>query len=240
MIITFITLICLFVSEKAPSFLVALILLGFIVLSVCMTFFATALLSKTLFKGAPSPFTIELPPYRRPRFFSVILLSLKDKCFSVLMRAIAVAAPMGLVIWVLANVSVGEVSVICAVSDFLDPLGKIMGLDGVILLAFILGLPANEIVIPLMLMIYSAQGEIGGELGIEAISNLLIGEGWTWITAISAAVFALFHSPCSTSLITVYKETKSKGMTLISFLLPLAIGFCLCVIINLFAALMGL
>lgn len=234
MLITLITVFCLFFTNSVPSFAVAGILALLVLLSIIMTFISTAVLSKTLFRGSPSSFALELPPYRKPRFFSVIIHSLKDKCLSVLSRAVAVAAPMGLVIWILANVKAGNGStLIAAVSDFLDPLGRIMGLDGVIILAFILGLPANEIVIPLMLMIYSAGGAIGGEVGVGAIRSMLVGVGWTPVTAICAIVFSLFHSPCSTSLITVYKETKSKTATLISFLLPTLIGFLVCLSINL-------
>ena len=233
MIITLITVFCLFFMKSVPSILVAVVLSLFIVIAVGMTFLSTAFLSKTVFKGERSPFTIELPPYRRPRFVSVIARSLKDKCLSVLMRAVAVAAPMGLLIWILANCRFGEVSLISVLSDFLNPIGRVMGLDGVILLAFILGIPANEIVVPLMLMIYSAEGFIGAEMGIFDIQAVFVNAGWTSVTAISAAVFALFHSPCSTSLITVYKETKSKRLAFLSFLLPTVIGFCLCSFINL-------
>lgn len=235
MIITFISILCLFLLGSIPGMLVAFILSLFIVLAICMTFLSTYTLSKTLLRGKPSPFTIELPPYRRPRFLSVIFLSLRDKCLSVLARAVAVAAPMGLFIWILGNITVGNVSLISLATGFLDPLGKIMGLDGVILLAFILGLPANEIVIPIMLMIYSSSGAIGGEIGIPAMLDLFLLNGWTPITAVCTSVFGLFHSPCSTSLITVYKETKSRKITLISFLLPTLIGFFLCTIINLIA-----
>ncbi len=232
MIITLITVFCLFFMSSVPTILVALFLSLFIVAAVAVTFISTFLLSKTFFKGEHSPFTMELPPYRKPRFIPVIASSLKDKCLSVLMRAVVVAAPMGLLIWILANCRFGEVSLITAVSDFLNPIGRIMGLDGVILLSFILGLPANEIVIPIMLMIYSAEGVIGGEMGISDIRAVLIDAGWTSVTAISASVFALFHSPCSTSLISVYKETKSKRLTLLAFLLPTLIGFLICVLIN--------
>lgn len=232
MIITLITVFCFFFLNTVPSILVALILSLFIVLAVLFTFFCNTILVKTVFKGERAPFIIELPPYRRPRFIPVIFRSLRDKCLSVLMRAVAVAAPMGLLIWILANYSVGGVSLISAVSDFLDPLGRLMGLDGVILIAFLLGLPANEIVIPIMLMIYSSEGIIGADIGISDIRAILIGAGWNSVTAISAAVFALFHSPCSTSLITVYKETKSLRLTFLSFLLPTAIGFILCLCVN--------
>jgi len=232
MIITLITVFCLFFLNTVPSILVALILSLFIVFAVLFTFFSNTILVKTVFKGERAPFIIELPPYRRPRFIPVIFRSLRDKCLSVLMRAVAVAAPMGLLIWILANSSVGGVSLISAVSDFLDPLGRLMGLDGVILLAFLLGLPANEIVIPIMLMIYSSEGIIGADIGISDIQAILVGAGWSSVTAISAAVLALFHSPCSTSLITVYKETKSFRLTFLSFILPTAIGFILCLCIN--------
>lgn len=235
MMITLITVFCLFFVDSVPNIVVALILSAFIILGILMTFFSTAVLSKTILSGKRASFTIELPPYRKPRFVSVILHSLKDKCLSVLGRAVLVAAPMGLVIWVLANVYIGGASLISYISEFLDPIGKIMGLDGVIILAFLLGLPANEIVIPLMLMIYSAEGAIGSDLGIEAIRAMFIGAGWSSVTALCAIVFCLFHFPCSTSLITVYKETKSKKMTLIAFLLPTVIGFSLCALINIFA-----
>lgn len=235
MMITLITVFCLFFLRNVPSLLVALILSLFIVFAVGMTFLCTGLLSKFILKGKRSPFTIELPPYRKPQFVRVIARSLKDKCLSVLLRAVAVAAPMGLVIWILANCHVGGSSLISLCSNFLDPLGRLMGLDGVILLAFILGIPANEIVIPIMIMIYCAQGGIGPDMTIMDIRSVFVGAGWTSVTAICAAVFALFHSPCSTSLITVYKETKDKGLTAIAFLLPIVIGFVLCVGINLFA-----
>ena len=235
MMITLITVLCLFFRESAPGIIVALILSGFILLGILMTFVSTALLSKTVLSGEKASFTIELPPYRRPRFLSVILHSLKDKCLSVLMRAVIVAAPMGLVIWILANVYIGDASLIFYISDFLNPIGRLMGLDGVIILAFLLGIPANEIVVPLMIMIYSAEGAIGADMGIEAIRDMFIGAGWSSVTALCAIVFCLFHFPCSTSLITVYRETKSKSMTFLSFILPTAIGFLLCVLINLLA-----
>ncbi len=238
MLITLITVFCLFFTNTVSSMAVAVILCIFILLGILMTFISTALLSKTVLRGERASFTIELPPYRKPRFFSVILHSLKDKCLSVLGRAVIVAAPMGLVIWVLANIYIGNISLISYISDFLSPVGKLMGLDGVILLAFLLGLPANEIVIPLMLMIYSSEGAIGADMGIEAIRSMFIGAGWSGVTALCAIIFCLFHFPCSTSLITVYKETKSKKMTLLAFLLPTVIGFSLCVLLNLFASLL--
>ena len=232
MLITLISIFCLCLWGSVPSVAIALILSLFILAAVLMTFLSTAFLSGFVLKGERSPFTLELVPFRKPRFFSVIAHSLRDKCLSVLGRAILVAAPMGLLIWVLANVSVGSSSLISSLADFLNPLGRAVGLDGVILLAFILGLPANEIVVPIMLMIYSAGGAIGDEIGIFAIRRVFFGAGWTPITVVCVAVFALFHWPCSTSLITVYKETGSKRLTLISFLLPTVIGFLLCALIT--------
>lgn len=232
MLITLISVFCLFFWGNVPSVATALILSGFIIISVLLTFVSTAFLSKVLLKGEKSPFTIELVPFRKPRFISVIFHSLRDKCLSVLLRAVLVAAPTGLVIWILANIYIGDGSLISLFAELLAPLGRLMGLDGVILLAFILGLPANEIVIPIMLMIYSSGAAIGEEVGLSAIRSAFVGAGWTPITVVCASVFALFHWPCSTSLITVYKETHSKRLTLISFLLPTLIGFTLCVLIN--------
>ncbi len=232
MMITLISVFYLFLMPRANGALTALTLMGFIVLGVAMTFLSTAILSKTLLRGERSSFIIELPPYRRPRFISVTLHSLKDKCLSVLLRAISVAAPMGLIIWIMANVYIGGESLIAAVADFLLPFGRLMGLDGVILLAFILGIPANEIVVPLIIMIYSASGAIGADMGVEAVSAVFANAGWTPVTAICATVFSLFHWPCSTSLLTVYRETKSKGLTAIAFILPTVIGILLCIFIN--------
>lgn len=232
MIITLISVFCLFFMKRVPSLLVAGILSLFIVVAILMTFLSSFILSRFFFRGEKTPFTIELVPFRKPRFLTVIFHSLKDKCLSVLLRAIAVAAPVGALIWVLANTSVGDMSLINILCSFLDPIGQFMGLDGAVILAFLLGIPANEIVIPIMAMIYSSTGVMGAELGTAALSSLFVGAGWSEITAVCAAVFAVFHFPCSTSLITVYRETRSKKLTLLSFILPAIIGFTLCVIIN--------
>lgn len=225
------------VSGKAPSALVALVLLAFILFSVGITFLLTFILSRTLLSGERSSFTIELPPYRRPEVLRVIFRALTTKVCSVLLRAVAVAAPMGLVIFLLSNISVGGVSLVAHAAGFLDPIGKIMGLDGAILLAFILGLPANEIVIPILIMLYTSGGAFGGDMGNAAMAELFAMNGWTVVTAVCMAVFALFHWPCSTSIITVYKETKSMKHTVVAALLPAVIGFLICVIINLAARL---
>ncbi len=232
MMITLITVLCLFYSSSVSSVMVALFLSFGILIGIFATFLVTALLSRTLLRGTPSSFTVELPPYRRPQFFKVILHSLFDKCLSVLGRAVTVAAPMGLLIWFLTNLSVGEGSLLSAIAGALDPVGRFFGMDGTILLAFLLGLPANEIVIPLMLMIYSSGGAITAEVGIEASRAMLLGVGWTPTTAICTLVFALFHFPCSTSLITVYKETKSLKYTALAFILPTLLGLSVCMVLR--------
>ena len=220
-------------GRNSPAYAIALCMLGFILLGVGMTFFVTFILSKTILRGECSSFTIELPPYRRPEVLRVIFRSLTTRVVSVLMRAVAVAAPMGLFIFALSGITVGGESLIRQIADFLDPVGKIMGMDGVIILAFILGLPANEIVLPLAIMIYTAGGYVSGDVSVLTMSNIFAENGWTVATALSVAVFSLFHWPCSTTLITVFKETKSKRYTVLSALLPTIIGFLLCVLLNL-------
>lgn len=215
------------------SLLSALILLAFLVLSLMMTMLSSKILGKTVLKGVPSSFVMEMPPLRKPQFFKTVLNSLREKVAFVLLRAVIVAAPAGLVIWLLANVKIGNVSILSYLSDALDTPGRIMGLDGVILLAFILGFPANEIVLPIVLMAYLSSGKLSDYSSLGDLRQILIDNGWTVKTALCTCVFSMFHFPCSTTLITVYKETKSRKQTLLSVLTPLAAGFVLCVLINL-------
>ena len=229
MLISIISVIFIIFLGRAVSVFVALVLLAFIVLAVLATFLTTFLLSKTLLSGEQSSFAIELPPYRRPDFFRVIFRSLTSRVGSVLLRAVAVAAPMGLLIFILSNVYVGGASLTSHAASTLDPIGRFMGLDGAILLAFILGLPANEIIIPILVMIYSSGSAFDVGIGISGMTEIFINNGWTAVTAISVAIFSLFHWPCSTSILTVYKETKSKKYTAIATLLPTAVGFILCI-----------
>ena len=232
MMITIITVMLHYLWGKAPLALVSLIMTLLVLCAVFATFLFNFLLSKTLLRGNGTAFTIELPPYRRPRFFSVILRALYEKCTSVLLRAVAVAAPMGAVIFILANITVGDKSLIAHIAGALDPIGHIFGLDGGILLAFILGLPANEIVIPVLLIIYSVGGAIGADTGISEIGSILADNGWSAVTAACCAVFALFHWPCSTSVITVYRETKSIKDTALAVIIPTVTGLFLCFLIN--------
>ncbi len=216
----------------AASLWSALLLTGVILLGVLVTFGVTKLLSKTVLKGVPSSFTLELPPYRRPQVGSVIVRSILDRTLFVLGRAAAVAAPAGLIIWLLANVTAGEASLLDHCAAFLDPFARLMGLDGVILLAFILGFPANEIVIPLIIMTYLSQGSLL-ELGsLAELRALFVEHGWTWITAGSAMLFTLLHWPCSTTVLTIRKETGSWKWTALAVAIPTVLGACACMLFN--------
>ena len=189
-------------------------------------------MSKTLLKGESTSFVLELPPYRKPQLLKVITRSIFDKTIFVLGRALSVAAPAGIVIWLMSNVFIADTNLLTYVANFLDPLGKIMGLDGYILTAFLLGLPANEIVLPLILMSYLANGELINIENIESIGEILISNGWTMLTAINVMIFSLLHFPCSTTLITIKKETGSLKWTFLAFLIPLICGMIICMLTN--------
>lgn len=221
-------------SVESAFFLTAVILLG-----VMSTLWVSRLLSKTVLKGLPSSFTLELPPYRKPQIKQVIVRSLFDRTLIVLWRAIMIAAPTGLVIWILANIHMGDYSLFQYITQFLDPFAQLMGLDGTILLAFILGLPANEIVIPVMIMGYMATSTITDAGSLSQFKQLLVSNGWTWLTAMNVLLFTLYHWPCSTTLLTIYNETKSKKWTFLSFLIPTVIGIGLTMITTFIAHLFG-
>lgn len=231
------TLITLFIIAPAPddyqSLLGAVILTLIVTASVLMTFLVSKLLSVTILKGSPSSFTLELPPYRKPEYFKILVRSFLDRGIFVLFRAAVVAAPCGLLVWCMANIWIDGKTLLMYASEFLNPLGRLMGLDGTILLAFILGFPANEIVIPLIITGYSALGTLAPDAGLYEIGAIFKENGWTLVTALNVLIFMLFHWPCSTTLLTIKKETKSANLTLLSFLLPTLIGFLLCVFVNL-------
>lgn len=212
-----------------------LLLTGVIVFGVFLTFLTSRFLSKTLLKGVPSSFTLELPPYRRPQFGKVIVRSIFDRTLFVLGRAVSVAIPAGAIIWLLANIQIQDISVLQHISMFLDPFAHLMGLDGVILLAFILGFPANEIVVPIMIMAYLANGSMTDISDLAVLKELFVSNGWTWVTAICTLMFSLVHFPCATTLLTIRKETQSWKWTAVSFLLPTILGILLCMLINLLA-----
>ena len=218
----------------------ALLLTGIIVLGVLATFQVSRLLSATVLKGVPSSFTLELPPYRRPRVGQVIVRSILDRTIFVLGRAAAVAAPAGLVIWLCANVTVGDVTVLDHATGFLDPFARLIGLDGVILTAFILGFPANEIVIPIAIMAYLSTGTIQDAEGLGALHQLLVDNGWTWLTAVCTLLFSLFHWPCSTTCLSIAKESGSVKWTALAVMLPTGVGVLMCFCVATAARLLGL
>ena len=188
------------------------------------------ILSKTILKGIPSSFILELPPYRKPQIGKVIVRSLLDRTLFVLGRAIAVAAPVGIIIWLFANITIGDLSILSYIANFLDPFAKIMGLDGYILTAFILGIPANEIVLPIILMSYLATGSLVDMENTFAIGKVLKQNGWTLLTGINVMIFTLLHFPCGTTLMTIKKESGSIKWALLAFILPTVCGIILCMI----------
>ena len=242
---TLITLITLFFitgiqGTPSGSFTAALLLTAFILAGVCATLGCSWILSHTLLKGIPSAFTLELPPYRRPQIGKVLIRSILDRTLFVLGRAAAIAAPAGLVIWILANTTFARQSLLLHLTGFFDPLGRLMGLDGVILMAFLLGFPANEIVIPIMLMTYLQSGILVEMTDSAALFTLLTANGWTWKTALCMLIFCLFHWPCSTTCLTIKKETGSLKWTAVAVLLPTVLGVVLCMGVNIIALCLGI
>lgn len=219
-------------STASAALLRALILLAFVVVGVGASLIASKLLSKTLLRGQPSSFVLELPPYRRPQICRVIVRSIFDRTLFVLARAAAVAAPAGAVIWLLANISVDGISLIARLTSLLDPIGTVLGMDGAVLTAFLLGFPANEIVLPIAVMIYNSGSMLTELPSISGLSEILIANGWSSATAVCVIVFSLFHFPCSTTCLTIYKETKSILWTAVSFILPLLFGVIFCTFLN--------
>lgn len=227
-------------STAAQSAVSTMLLIGVILLGVFFTLFISKLLSKTILKGIPSSFALELPPYRRPQIGKVIVRSIFDRTLFVLGRAAAVAAPAGLIIWLMSNITVGDASVLSHCSSFLDPFARAIGLDGVILLAFILGFPANEIVVPIIIMSYLCTGSIMELDSLEQLRQLLVSNGWTGLTALCTMLFSLMHFPCATTCWTIKKETQSVKWTAVAFLLPTAAGMAVCFIVTTVARVLGL
>jgi ferrous iron transport protein B len=203
------------------------ILIGVILLGVFLTLLFSKILSMTLLKGLPSSFALELPPYRKPQFAKVIVRSLLDRTIFVLGRAILVATPAGFIIWFLANTYLGDSSLLNMFTSSLDPFAHLFGLDGVILMAFILGFPANEIVIPIIIMTYMSAGNISS-LDVIQLKTLLIDNGWSNITAICTLLFCLLHYPCGTTCLTIKKETASWKWTAAAFIIPTLCGLVVC------------
>ena len=219
-------------AGASQGLLSSVILTFAILLGVASTFLVSKLLAVTLLKGQPSAFTLELPPYRKPQIGSVIIRSVFDRTIFVLLRAMAVAAPAGLVIWLFANITVNNITLLSYMCEFLDPFGKALGMDGTILLGFILGFPANEIVIPIIIMAYLGGGTLTDYSSLFELKSLLISNGWTITTAICTIVFSLMHWPCSTALLTAKKETGSFYWSFIAFIVPTFCGMLMCFVIN--------
>lgn len=212
------------------SFLATITVLLVILIGIFMTLFITKLLSKTLLKGQSGTFTLELPPYRKPQFGSTIVRSILDRTLFVLGRAVVIAAPAGLVIWLLANVNVNDLSLLEYIANFLDPFANLMGLDGYILTAFILGLPANEIVLPILLMCYLKTNLMVDLDNYMSIGEILKANGWTLLTAINVMLVTIMHFPCATTLLTIKSETKSLKWTALAFLIPTVCGILICMV----------
>ena len=210
----------------------AAMLMGAIVLAVAMTLWSSRLLAGTVLKGEPSSFSLELPPYRAPQIGQVLVRSILDRTLFVLGRAVSVAAPAGLMIWAAANISIGGQSILLHLAGFLQPLGALMGLDGIILLAFLLGFPANEIVVPCILMGYLSTGSLTDYGSLVELHGLLSANGWTTATALCALLFTLFHFPCGTTCLTIWRETKSAKWTALAAALPTVVGIAMCISVH--------
>ncbi len=233
---TLIILATLFVAASFPPAYAAIAAAGSLVLIILLggatTLIVSAILSRTILKGEASSFTLELPPYRRPNILRVLYTSMIDRTLFVLWRAVVMAVPAGGLIWLMSNIRISGDSLTTLVSQWLDPVGRAVGLDGVILLAYIIAIPANEIVVPTIIMAYTQAGMmIELETMAELHQLLVVQEGWTLLTAVCLMLFSLLHNPCSTTMWTIYKETKSVKWTVVSGLMPLAIAFVLLFII---------
>ena len=233
---TLIILATLFVAAAFPPAFAAMAAAGSLVLIVLIgaatTLLVSAILSRSFLRGEASSFTLELPPYRRPSILRVLYTSLIDRTIFVLWRAVVMAVPAGGAIWLLSNIHAGGQSLTVWVSQWLEPVGRAIGLDGVILLAYIIAIPANEIVVPTIIMAYTGAGMmIELDTMAELRQLLVVQEGWTLLTAVCLMLFSLLHNPCSTTMWTVYRETKSVKWTVVSGLMPLAIAFILLFIV---------
>ena len=210
------------------SFIATISVIIVVIIGIFVTFIISKILSNTLLKGFPSSFVLELPPYRKPQIGKIFIRSIFDRTLFVLGRAILIAIPAGIVIWIFANIYIGVISILTHVANFLDPFANLMGLDGYILTAFILGLPANEIVLPIILMSYLSHGSLIEVSDISAIGEILIQNGWTFLTAINVMLFSLMHFPCSTTLLTIKKETGKWKWAILSFIIPTICGIIVC------------
>ncbi|MGG3914133.1 nucleoside recognition domain-containing protein [Rossellomorea vietnamensis] len=225
---TLILLASLFMAAGYAGGMASLVTAGMVMtmvlIGIVVTISVSWILSKTALKGVPTHYTLELPPYRRPKIWSTVLRSSKDKSWYVLKRAVIVAAPASIITWIIANINIGDTSILMHFVQFLDPFGQALGMDGFILAAFIIGLPANEIVVPILIMAYLSQGAMLELDDLTELKAVFVSHGWTWLTALNMMLFSLLHFPCGTTLVNIYKETKSKKWTFLSFAIPTAIA----------------
>lgn len=226
---TLILLASLFMSGAAATgamrtLTTASVLMGMVLIGIIVTLSVSWVMSKTALRGVPTHYTLELPPYRRPQIWKTILITSKEKSLNVLTRAIVVAAPAGIITWILGNIFVGGESVLNHMAAFFDPFAHLLGMDGFIIMAFILGLPANEIVLPILLMGYMASGSLVDVDSLGSIKDIFLEHGWTWLTALNMMLFSLLHYPCGTTLVNIYKETKSMKWAVLSAVIPLGIA----------------
>lgn len=231
-LIAVITMFFVGLNKSYGNLFCALILTGFIALGVFFTFLISFLLSKSILKGVPPSFTLELPPYRIPKIWDTIKYSVKNRAIFVLQRAIKVAIPAGAIIWCVANIKINQLPILTYLINFFEPFGVLLGLDGVVILAMLLGFPANEIVIPIMLMCYLKTGALTDYSSLTKLREILVMNGWTIKTALCFLALMMFHFPCSTTLLTIKKETGSVFYTILSFFIPLVVGIFLCLIIH--------
>ncbi len=232
-IIALITMFLVTTNHATSSFLSALFLTLFILLGILMTFIVSKILSLTLLKGYPSSNILELPLYRRPKILKLIVKTMLEKVLAILKKTILIAIPTGFILYLLANININGENTLNLLSNFFNGFGLLIGLDGMIIIAFLLGFPANEIVVPILLMGYLAEGSLVDYESLEVLKNILVNHGWTLLTAINFIILTLFHFPCGTTLLTIKKETGSLKWTLVSFILPTVIGILLCLIIRL-------
>jgi len=242
---TLIMLATVFVAAAFPpawtSVVAAGSVVGVVLIGVVFTFLMSWMLSRSVLKGEATAFTLELPPYRRPNLSRIFYTSIIDRTIFVLWRAMQTAAPAGAIIWILANIPYGDSNLARAIADWLNPFGVLLGLDGVILLAYIIAIPANEIVVPTMMMVYLGVGMMVDGPGTNAgIFDLLVnGNGWTMLTAVNLMLFSLLHNPCATTVLTIYKETKSLKWTSLSVGITLGTAFLVTFLTASFARVMG-
>ena len=216
-------------ANQYSSIISTVVVLLVVLIGIILTLIISNLLSKTILKGEKTSFILELPPYRKPQIIKTIIQSIINKIIFVLGRAVLIAAPAGIVIWLLANLSINDVTLLNYIANFLNPFAQIIGLDGYILTAFILGLPANEIVLPIILMSYLSNNQLIRIDDITSIGEILIQNGWTILTAINTMIICLLHFPCSTTLLTIKKESGKWRWAVLAFVLPTVCGIVICV-----------